>query len=181
MSPILRCDRIGGEPGGKGPSDRGGQRDGYSRRQAEGDLPAAPSKEKGTGLGLFITDSIVRQLNGRNAAFVPGSRVGLGLSFWRKKKGLHGLQTHLSVVELAPIGFEAQQRFQRMDLGVHRVVQLGVTYSLLHRSTCPLRLRSLSSPLNHLQGPYPCARADLRLTIVVVTEEVSASRRTSKR
>ncbi|HBE11160.1 MAG TPA: two-component sensor histidine kinase, partial [Flavobacteriales bacterium] len=44
--------------------------------------PHFTSKEKGTGLGLFITDSIVRQLNGRiTLRSFPGQGSVFGLEF----------------------------------------------------------------------------------------------------
>jgi signal transduction histidine kinase len=54
-------------------------------RQKEIFQPHFTSKEKGTGLGLFITDSIVRQLNGRiTLRSFPGQGSVFGLEFFVK-------------------------------------------------------------------------------------------------
>ena len=51
-------------------------------KQKEIFQPHFTSKEKGTGLGLFITDSIVRQLNGRiTLRSFPGQGSVFGLEF----------------------------------------------------------------------------------------------------
>jgi signal transduction histidine kinase len=51
-------------------------------KQKEIFQPHFTSKEKGTGLGLFITDSIVRQLNGRiTVRSFPGQGSVFGLEF----------------------------------------------------------------------------------------------------
>ena len=51
-------------------------------KQKEIFQPHFTSKEKGTGLGLFITDSIVRQLNGRiSLRSFPGQGSVFGLEF----------------------------------------------------------------------------------------------------
>ena len=54
-------------------------------RQKEIFQPHFTSKEKGTGLGLFITDSIVRQLNGQiSLRSFPGQGSVFGLEFFVK-------------------------------------------------------------------------------------------------
>jgi signal transduction histidine kinase len=54
-------------------------------RQTEIFQPHFTSKEKGTGLGLFITDSIVRQLNGRiTLRSFPGQGSVFGMEFFVK-------------------------------------------------------------------------------------------------
>ena len=54
-------------------------------KQKEIFQPHFTSKEKGTGLGLFITDSIVRQLNGRiTLRSFPGQGSVFGLEFFVK-------------------------------------------------------------------------------------------------
>ena len=54
-------------------------------KQKEIFQPHFTSKEKGTGLGLFITDSIVRQLNGRiTLRSFPGQGSAFGLEFFVK-------------------------------------------------------------------------------------------------
>ena len=54
-------------------------------KQKEIFQPHFTSKEKGTGLGLFITDSIVRQLNGRiTLRSLPGQGSAFGLEFFVK-------------------------------------------------------------------------------------------------
>ena len=54
-------------------------------KQKEIFQPHFTSKEKGTGLGLFITDSIVRQLNGRiTLRSFPGQGSAFGLAFFVK-------------------------------------------------------------------------------------------------
>ena len=54
-------------------------------RQTEIFQPHFTSKEKGTGLGLFITDSIIRQLNGQiTLRSFPGEGSVFGLEFFVK-------------------------------------------------------------------------------------------------
>lgn len=54
-------------------------------RQKEIFQPHFTSKEKGTGLGLFITDSIIRQLNGQiSLRSFPGQGSVFGLEFFVK-------------------------------------------------------------------------------------------------